>query len=132
MKTRWLFLLVAAFMLAAFSSPQAGELKSKPKKKDPPKAKPQWAPIDHSSFRIEPQVGLFMSCAYRLFMPGKSSTFSYAHEDKVKVEVTKDDKKKLRFTIYVDKKLRKFTREMIAAAMEGAVEQCYTLIGEEL
>jgi len=117
---KWLCLVLAALFCAMAGSAQAG----KPKKEKPEKIR--WSPFDHSGFKVDGELGTYMSCAYRMFVPGKPGTFSFANKDEIKIELVKPGAGEvIHIRLYANKKQR-VTREMVVDAIENAVEHCYS------
>ena len=122
MRRKWLCFVLAALFCAMTGPAEAGESKKKP-----PPVKIRWRPIDHSGFKVDGELGTYMSCAYKMFVPGKPGTFSFANKDEIKIELMKPGAGEvINIRIYANKKKKRVTREMVVDAIENAVEHCYS------
>lgn len=92
----------------------------------------RWMPLSHQQFSVSAEVGMFLSCAYRLFKPGASGTFEYAHKEKLKLLTTKTKDEKLTVQLYVNKAQRKLIdRAAVLDMLESAITECYERLSDE-
>lgn len=99
-------------------------------KKKPEKIR--WMPLSHDQFQVSAEVGTFLSCAYRLFKPGASSSFTFEFEKKLRIKATKTQDERLTIQCYANKKLRRLiNRDDIVSMLENATADCFEQLSEE-
>jgi hypothetical protein len=111
--------------VAAVSMASSVQAKKKPEKI-------RWMPLSHEQFQVSAEVGTFLSCAYRLFKPGTSSSFTSEFEKKLRIKATKTKDERLTIQCYANKKLRRLiNRDDIVNMLENATADCFEQLSEE-